>query len=357
MPTPDADSATALPLTHSPTLRRLLYEALGDLGLDPADIYRRVFQHRRHLFMPADGRLKHDDAPLFWEAAEVITGDRDIGLHLGEQMKPRMLDVVGYLLLASRDLREALDSFVRFQHILSGGFVAQLDVRGEQARLVIDLNYTGVAPLRQQMECLALLFIKLMKSITDDEFKVDALEFRHAQPRRLVEHRRLFGLQPTFGCPHDALLFPSSLLRRPSRTANPQMHALLWQHAEAQLGELAENQLLNRLHYLLGVRLGQADCSLAACAAELGLAPGALQRALAEQGSSLRKARDAVRQSRSLELLAGGMPIREVARACGFAELSPFYRAFRRWHEMTPEAYRQRLQGTTGTGTRAIRHG
>eukprot|EP01031_Cornospumella_fuschlensis_P005561 gene5561-6920_t len=108
MPTPDADSATALPLTHSPTLRRLLYEALGDLGLDPADIYRRVFQHRRHLFMPADGRLKHDDAPLFWEAAEVITGDRDIGLHLGEQMKPRMLDVVGYLLLASRDQMEHL---------------------------------------------------------------------------------------------------------------------------------------------------------------------------------------------------------------------------------------------------------
>ncbi len=46
---------------------------------------------------------------------------------------------------------------------------------------------------------------------------------------------------------------------------------------------------------------------------------------------------------RALELLEGGQTIREVARACGFAELSPFYRAYRRWHGCTPRAGRGRL--------------
>jgi AraC-like DNA-binding protein len=32
--------------------------------------------------------------------------------------------------------------------------------------------------------------------------------------------------------------------------------------------------------------------------------------------------------------------IRDVARACGFTELSPFYRAFRRWQGGTPQGYR-----------------
>jgi AraC-like DNA-binding protein len=32
-----------------------------------------------------------------------------------------------------------------------------------------------------------------------------------------------------------------------------------------------------------------------------------------------------------------------VARACGFAELSPFYRAFRRWYGIAPDAYRAKL--------------
>lgn len=339
------DSTASAPLTHSATLRRLLYEALAALGLDPADIYRGVNQHRRLRPPPVDGRLRHDDAPQFWMAADALTGDPDIGLHLGEVMKPRLLDVVGYLLLASRDLGEALASFLRFQHILSGGFVAQLQVEDDRARLVIDLNYLGFDSLRQQMECLALLFMKLLGLITDGEFRVDGVQFRHARPARVVEHQRLFGLLPEFACEHDALLFPAALLRRPSRTANPDLHQLLWGHAETQLAALEGNDLLNRLRYLLGVRLGKADCSLAACGAELGLGAGALQRALAEQGSNLRRLRETVQQTRALELLHEGRSVREVAKACGFSELSPFYRAFRRWYGMPPEAYRERLRG------------
>ncbi|MBM7062454.1 AraC family transcriptional regulator [Pseudomonas sp. UL073] len=336
--------ASDSPLTHSATLRRLLYEALADLGLDPTEIYRRVYQHRRVAVPTTDNRLEHDNAPLFWQALPEITGDRDIGLHLGEVMKPRVLDVVGYLLLASRDLREAVESFVRFQHIISGGLVAQLQVDGEQARLVIDLNYLGVASLRHQMECVALLIRKLMALVSDDEFRLSGVHFRHAQPRQLREHRRLFGLQPLFEQAHDALLFPAALLQRPSRTANPELHALLSEHAQRQLDGLQENQLLNRLRYLLGVRLGGGDCSLAGCARELGVSAAGLQRQLAAQGCSLRQVREVVRRDRATELLRGGGSIREVARACGFAELSPFYRAFRRWHGETPEQHRQRVR-------------
>ncbi|MBT8767795.1 AraC family transcriptional regulator [Metapseudomonas boanensis] len=339
----DADAWPISPLTHSATLRRLLYEALTELGLDPTRVYQGINQHRRLRPPPTDGRLCHDEAPLFWMAADALTGDPDIGLHLGEVMKPRLLDVVGYLLLASRDLEQALESFLRFQHILSGGFVAHLQVDGRHARLVLDLNYFGFPSLRQQMECLALLFTKLLKFITDDEFCLDGVEFRHPRPRRVGEHFRLFGVSPSFAGEHDALVFPAALLKRPSRTANPTMHRLLWQHAEAQLAALAENDLLNRLSYLLGVRLGRADCSMAACATELGLSAGALQRALADQGSNLRRVRESVQQARAQALLREGQAIREVARACGFTELSPFYRAFRRWYGMPPEAYRERL--------------
>ena len=336
-------SAIEPPLSHSASLRRLLYEALATLGLDPTEIYRSIYQHRRLAVPNQANRLEHDNAPLFWQALPQITGDADIGLHLGEVMKPRLLDVVGYLLLASADLRQALESFVRFQHIVSGGLAAQLRVEGEVAVLLIDLNYLGVASLRQQMECVALLIIKLLKLVSDDEFRLSGVHFRHAPPRRQSEHRRLFGLQPQFQQAHDALLFPAALLQRPSRTANLELHALLSEHARRQLEGLGENALLGRLRYLLGMRLAAGDCSLPACARELGLSPSALQRALAAQDSSLRQVREAVRQGRALELLRGEASLLEVARGCGFAELSPFYRAFHRWYGETPQRYRARL--------------
>lgn len=44
-----------------------------------------------------------------------------------------------------------------------------------------------------------------------------------------------------------------------------------------------------------------------------------------------------------LDEIGAGQAIREVARACGSAELSPFYWAFRRWCGLTPQVYRRRL--------------
>ncbi|MGP6219304.1 helix-turn-helix domain-containing protein, partial [Pseudomonas paraeruginosa] len=56
-----------------------------------------------------------------------------------------------------------------------------------------------------------------------------------------------------------------------------------------------------------------------------------------------RQVREEVRRQRAGEMLRAGSAIREVAKACGFAELSPFYRAFRRWYAAPPEQYRARL--------------
>jgi AraC-like DNA-binding protein len=335
-------STALMPMTHSATLRRLLYEGMQTLGLDPTQIYRQAYQGIPRNLGGLEARLVHEMAPQLWQALPALSGDVDIGLHLGEVMQPRPMDVVGYAQQASSDLREALQVFVRWQHILSGGFAALLleDATSESACLQIDLNYQGAGPLRQQMECLAQLFSKQLSSLTEGEFRLTALSFRHVAPAHLAEHRRLFGLTPQFSQPHDALYFSRALLARPLRSANAAILALLSAHAEQLLAGLQENQLLNRLRYQIGLRLGREPCDLTACAQAMGLPGGSLQRVLLQQGPGFRALREQVQRLRSAELLAVGTPLREVARACGFAELSPFYRAFRRWYGQTPEQYR-----------------
>jgi AraC-like DNA-binding protein len=334
-------------LTHSSTLRRLLYEALAALGLDPTDTYRRAYAGVPLAAPLLDAREEHDNAPRFWQALEGISGDADIGLHLGEVMQPRPMDVVSYLLLAARDLRQGLQAFVRFQHILSGGFVARLQERGDEAHLVIDLNYREVGSLRQQMECLAVLLSKMLASAAGGELPLLGVEFRHRAPRNLAEHRRLLSVEPRFSRPHDVLILPRALLTRPSRSASPRLFEVLSEEAEKQLAGLLENQLLVRVRYWLEVNLGGTTCSLESCARALGSNRGALQRSLSEQGSSFRALHDEVRRLRALRLLDQGLGVREVARACGFAELSPFYRAFRRWQGSTPRGVVPR-HGSTG---------
>lgn len=333
------------PLTHSATLRRLLYEGMQTLGLDPGQIYRQAYRGMPLQAGTLEARLMHDRAPLLWQALPLLTGDAEIGLHLGEVMQPRPMDVVSYAQQASSTVREALQVFVRWQHILSGGFAARLleNEQSDQACLVIDLNYQGIDSLRQQMECLAQLFIKQLSVLSDGEFQLSGLSFRHAQPANLSEHRRLFGLSAQFSQPHDALYFPQALLARPLRSANRPIFRLLCAHAEQLLAGLEENQLLNRLRYQIGLRLGRERGDLRACAQAMDLPAASLQRVLLQQGQGFRAVREEVQRLRSVELLAADTPLREVARACGFTELSPFYRAFRRWYGQTPEQYRQSL--------------
>jgi AraC-like DNA-binding protein len=340
-----ADSAFVA-LTHSSTLRRLLYEALAALGLDPTDTYRRAYAGVPLAAPLLESREDHDNAPRFWQALEGISGDIDIGLHLGEVMQPRPMDVVGYLLLAARDLRQGLQAFVRFQHILSGGFAARLEERDDEVRLVIDLNYRDVGSLRQQMECLAVLLSKMLAA-AGGELPLLGVDFRHRAPRKLTEHRRLLGVEPRFSQSHDALILPRAALARPSRSASPRLFEVLSEEAEKQLAGLVENQLLARVRYWLELNLGSTTCSLEACALALSSHRSALQRALSEQGSSFRALHDEVRRLRALRLLEQGLGVREVARACGFAELSPFYRAFRRWQGDTPRGLLSR-RATTG---------
>lgn len=335
-----ADSSAAL--THSSTLRRLLYEALTALGHDPFALYRRAYQGRRMKPLASGERDLHDSAPLLWQSLAGLTGDPDIGLHLGEAIRPRLLDVVGYLTTAAHDLRQALESLVRFQHILSGGLAARLEEDGRQARLIIDLDYRGFGSLRQQMECVSLILCKRLMQLTDDEFRLEGVTFRHPPPRRLAEHRRLFGLTPHFGQAHDALIFPAAQLRRLSRTSNPRLYALLYRHAEQELAELQGNALQQRVRYWLSHQLEAGACDLPGCAGALGLAPYELKRGLAAAGG-FRALREEVRRERARQLLTQGEAIRVVARTCGFAELSPFYRAFRRWYGQTPEAFRRGL--------------
>ena len=69
---------------------------------------------------------------------------------------------------------------------------------------------------------------------------------------------------------------------------------------------------------------------------------------MSEPGSSFRALHDEVRRLRALRLLEQGLGVRGVARACGFAELSPFYRAFRRWQGGTPRGLASRHRATGG---------
>ncbi|AXQ30513.1 AraC family transcriptional regulator [Solimonas sp. K1W22B-7] len=85
-------------------------------------------------------------------------------------------------------------------------------------------------------------------------------------------------------------------------------------------------------------------------ASALCVSPRTLKRRLRECGWTYRGLIEDIRRVRGQELLTSGAgSIESVAAAVGYSMASGFHRAFRRWHSVTPGAYRrQEMQAASG---------
>jgi len=80
-------------------------------------------------------------------------------------------------------------------------------------------------------------------------------------------------------------------------------------------------------------------------ARHLAIAPRTLQRRLAAKGVSYQQVVDDVRRDAAERLLADpSLAVSQIGYLLGFSEPSAFHRAFKRWHDVTPQEYRQTTQ-------------
>lgn len=89
--------------------------------------------------------------------------------------------------------------------------------------------------------------------------------------------------------------------------------------------------------------------TIADTAQRLGIPVRTLQRRLQARGLSYSGLVEAMRCEVACRLIeAPEVRMAEVAKALGYADPSSFSRAFRRWHQMSPREYRQRVRSQQG---------
>jgi AraC-like DNA-binding protein len=97
-------------------------------------------------------------------------------------------------------------------------------------------------------------------------------------------------------------------------------------------------------------RLSSGKPNLRQTAIAMGISGRTLQRRLSEDGTSFELVLDDLRRDQSISLLHDrSLAVDEVAFLLGYSEPSTFYRAFRRWHGVTPGKYRAKILASTNT--------
>lgn len=306
---------------------------LDGSGLDPARL------------ADPDARIPLATETALWERAARLSGDPCFGLHAAARVRPGAFDAMDYAVRTAPTLLDALQRLARYNRLVHDVADFHLVDQGPHLRVVHGFASPLHRPGRQASEfTLASLPVVATQMAGGTPVRPLQVQFSHAAPPDLAPYRAAFGVTPDFGADVNALSFDAATLRRPLPGADAGLSRIVTAHAERLLAALAPPQpgLAEQVRRLVADGLAEGPPTLGQVAQRLHQSERSLQRRLAAEGCRFAELLDQVRRELAQRYIADPrLALGEVAYLLGFAEPSPFHRAFRRWTGMTPAAARR----------------
>ncbi|MBI6954143.1 AraC family transcriptional regulator [Pseudomonas sp. B21-023] len=293
---------------------------------------------------PAD--LGHADARITTQqelqvCANAVSRRQDIGLELGRRMHVSCYGMLGYALLSSATLGDALRLALTFPALLGTVFQLRLVDDGQRVWLSASDHYDapGLAAFNAEFCLLSL------KVICDDllgrQLPLLAARFEHPRPSYHALYEPAFQCPLGFDASDNAFAFERRWLDMPLPLADPITHKAMGERCRRLNLEFTGRQAwLGRIRQLLLRQLDAAP-GLEGLARQMNCSSRTLRRHLQALGSSYQQLLDELRFERAKQLLAEDqMPIYRIAETLGFSETASFRHAFQRWSGVAPSHFR-----------------
>lgn len=283
----------------------------------------------------------------YYELLERIAGCTggavELPLRVGGIMNCDDYAAFGLAWKAAPTLRASFARAERYWRLLTS--VSEYEVRYDNADAYFMLHRSGERRLglRLSNEATLASVTSIIRQVTPHKFTPLEVHFKHSAPVTITAHEDYFGCPVYFRSETDALLVSSETLAQPNRLGDEGISRFLLNHLDAELKKFSEDQTLKQtVQDAIAQSLSEGVPKIAAVARRLGFSERTLQRRLSEEGLSFQKlAEDARRGLAEGLIVQSDYSLAEVAFLTGFSEQSAFNRAFKRWMDQTPAAYRE----------------
>jgi AraC-like DNA-binding protein len=332
--------------TRESTISVVVVRALVEV-VEQSGVPRSLLLSGTHLTAAAldatDTRLPRAEGYRLCERALKLTNDPAFGLHWAERLTESTFVPLSNLIVHSTSLREGLESLRRFFRLLSDDEGFQV-VEQEDEVIVRCRPLIGESlPLRRFIsEMVTVGFLNHFRRISM-QVQPTRVSFDYPAPAYRAEYERVFRTAERFDQPFTGIVFDRALLNVRSPYNDADMQEALREMAQRRL-----MRITRRTPYALRVREVLVRHALPnridmdSVARTLGMSVRSLRRLLAAEGKPYGDVLNEALAIVAKQLLRDDdRTIQEISDAMGFADKSTFYRSFKRWTGLTPNAYRQ----------------
>ena len=275
-----------------------------------------------------------------WLAIAAELDDECFGLGT-RPMQRGSLTLLCHCVLHAATLDQALRRALRFLNVVLGEPKGRLVVRDGIAE--IELGDEGEPRSAFAYRSYWIILHGLTCWLVGRRIPIRLVDFRCSEPKQSEDHRLFFGAPIRFSQPVSRLGFDSAMLALPiSRN----------EQALKQFLRGAPANILLRYRYDAGTaaavrrRLSQKEpanwTNFAALAGDMRMSPSTLRHRLHDEGQSYAGIKDDIRRDLARGMLMNTrQTVSEIATHLGYSEPSAFYRAFKKWVGVSPEAFRK----------------
>jgi AraC-like DNA-binding protein len=310
-------------------------DCLRVLGYDTAPLLGAAGLSAEDLSDP-DGQVPCESYGTILGRAQQQRFTSNLALALAQVTPLGAWPLLDYLVVTADTVGDGIRQLARYFRVV--GDPVFITVRDAADPIRVELS--GSAPFA--VEYNAALMVRHLRAETEGRFSAAGISLQHTidDPAAFA---RAAGCPVAHNAPWSGISVSLAAWQLPMRRRDPILRAVLEGHADGILARLPERRgLALDVQRLLAQRIAGGDTRIESVGRALAMSARTLQRRLAVEGISYQRLlEDARKEAAGRYLTESTLAIGEIAYLIGYSEPAPFHRAFKRWYNRTPEAYRR----------------
>jgi AraC-like DNA-binding protein len=254
---------------------------------------------------------------------------------------------MGFLVNSSPDLLTALKAFQTYTPTRMSFTRLDLVTNGEWLECYYYIDLDVSADVRRCLaEASAMILFEFSEFIVGRPLEEAVTSFSYSEPSYSQCYSDFLPGRFEFSTPHIMVKIPLYLCEVPNVSANHESYLLALRQCETMLAQLLSNKHTSK-YQVQKMMLSNPSGILSEedAAAALFISKRTLARRLQQEGTAFRKIRDEILSQQAAAYLRDShISVEAIAALLNYHDSANFRRAFKRWFQLTPDQYRQRLK-------------